>query len=284
MNFVEFIRYVIYGLTQGFFEVLPISSSGLVTFVQEISGQEFVEVNNNFFLAVVNIGSLGAIIMYFKKTIKKLIVESYRFVIKKEDNVEYKKSFAFSKNILIAVIPTGIVGVIFTLQDISFGGYLLIVLGVGALLTGTILYYGRFNTDRYTNTVVTRKQAWYVGVFQILSIVPGVSRLAVTTAAGTHKEMSHETSLTFSLLIYIPISIGTIFVLFITGIIDYGNVEFPWYMFLYYGVSMLVSYFATKYALKYIFIITRRGNFRFFYILNLIFGFVALIIGVMQVN
>lgn len=284
MDFLELIRYIFYGLTQGVFEVLPISSSGVVTFIQEISQQEFIAMNNNFFLAVVNLGSLGAIIVYFKKTIKMLIVESYLYKVKKEETVEYKKSFVLLKNILIAVIPAGVAGVIYAFQDISFDGYLMVVLGVGALLTGTILYYGRFNTDRYTNIVVTRKQAWYVGLFQVLSILPGVSRLAVTTAAGTHKEMSHETSLTFSLLIYIPISIGSILVLLITGIVDFNSPDFPWYMYLYYSVSLLVSYFATKYALKYIFIITRKGNFRFFYIFNLIFGLVTLVIGITQLN
>jgi undecaprenyl-diphosphatase len=284
MDIIEFIRYVVYGLTQGFFEVLPISSSGLVNFIQNIANREFIDTNNNFFLAVVNLGSLVAVVIYMRKRIKTLLVESYKYAVKKEENVDYKKSYRFLINILIAAIPTGVVGVIYAFQGINFNGYDLVIVGVGALLTGTILFYSRNTVDRYTNTIVNRNQAWYVGIFQILSIIPGVSRLAVTTAAGTHKEMSYETSLIFSLLIYIPISLGSIFVLFITGAINYSAVGNPWYTAIYYIVSLIVSFFATMAALKYLFIITRKGNFRFFYVINLFFGFVSLMIGIAQLN
>jgi len=284
MNFVDLIRYIVYGLTQGFFEVLPISSAGLVSFIQEISQQDFSEVNNNFFLAFVNLGSLFAVIIYLKKRIRKILVESYRYVVKKSTDDEHKKSFMFLKNIVIAILPTGIIGIVYSFLNIDYKEYGMVILGVGALLTGTILYYARFNTDRYTNTIVNRRQAWYIGVFQVLSILPGVSRLAVTTAAGTHRELSHETSLTFSLLIYIPISLGTIFVMLVTS--GLGNEVFsvPGYTIIYYLASLLFSFIATMVALKYLFIITRKGNFRFFYILNLIFGVVALFLGVSQLN
>lgn len=280
MDIVEMIRYIIYGLLQGFMEVLPLSSSGVVSFVTHVARDEFL--NNEAFLVVVNLGSLVAIIIYFRETIIKLFKHSYAHVIKREVNEENIKTIEFIKNIIIAIIPIIIVGFIYTVYGAGLEEYTLIIVGIGALLTGTILYSSRNTTDRYTKTIVNRKQAWYIGLFQILAVLPGVSRLGVTTAAGTHKELSFETSLTFSLLIYIPVSIGTIFFLIVSGVVDFSVLNSDGYIYIYYLISMIVSFFATFLALKYIFIITRRGNFKIFYIFNILFGIAALTIGIIN--
>ncbi|HKL47742.1 MAG TPA: hypothetical protein VJ878_03655 [Candidatus Izemoplasmatales bacterium] len=54
------------------------------------------------------------------------------------------------------------------------------------------------------------------------------------------------------------------------------------YMYIYYFIALLVSFIGTIYALKFIFIITRKGNFRLFYVYNLIFGLVVLLIGLIN--
>jgi len=284
MNIIELLLYIFYGIIQGFFEVLPVSSSGLVSFFQSVTNDQFEY--NNFFLVVVNIGSLSAIIIYMKKEIKRLLVESYDNLVKKEVDKKNKKSVEYLKSIVIAIIPIGVLGVIYTSLDINFGAYSLIVIGLGALITATVLFASRKRTDMFTNTKVTTKKAWYIGLVQLFSVIPGVSRLAITTAAGTQKELSYETSLTFSILMYIPISIGTILVSIVYGLIDIkALLDFDTsnlWMYFYYFIAMLVSFFGTLYALKVIFIFTRKGNFRMFYIYNLVFGFIALIIGLSQ--
>jgi undecaprenyl-diphosphatase len=284
MDIVELLRYLLYGAIQGFFEVLPISSSGHVIFFKFVTNDDFI--TNNFFLFVVNFGSLLAIILFFRKTIYDLFCNAYKDVIKKEDNPEYRKSTKYLKNILIGIIPIGILGTILTAIDFDFTGHSLVIVGIGALLTATILYLSRKRTDMFTSTKITRKKAWYIGFFQVLALIPGVSRLAVSSTAGTHKELSYDTALRFSLMMYIPISIGTIIVSTILGINNFESfVDFDtsnFYNYLYYFVSFFMSYIGTIVALKFIFIITQKGNFRTFYIYNIVFGLIALIIGLMQ--
>ena len=284
MDIVELLRYLLYGAIQGFFEVLPISSSGHVIFFKFVTNDDFI--TNNFFLFVVNFGSLLAIILFFRKTIYDLFCNAYKDVIKKEDNPEYRKSTKYLKNILIGIIPIGILGTILTAIDFDFTGHSLVIVGIGALLTATILYLSRKRTDMFTSTKITHKKALYIGFFQVLALIPGVSRLAVSSTAGTHKELSYDTALRFSLMMYIPISIGTIIVSTILGInnfesfvdIDTSNL----YNYLYYFISFFMSYIGTIIALKFIFIITQKGNFRTFYLYNIVFGLIALIIGLMQ--
>lgn len=284
MDILELIRYILYGIAQGIFEVLPISSSGQVSFIQFITNDQFEY--SQFFLNVVNLGSLFAIILYFRKMIKDLVCQTYLNVVKKDNNPEYVKSKTYFISIIIAIIPIGILGTVLTLYDVEFRDFSLILIGVGSLLTATILYLSRHRTDRFTSTKVTHKKAWYIGMLQLLALIPGVSRLAVTATAGTHQELSYNTSLKFSILISIPISLGTIIVSILRGFIDIDTLlDFDTsngYMYFYYFLSMVVSFIGTFYALKFIFIITQKGNFRMFYLYNLIFGLVVLFIGIMQ--
>ncbi|MDD3383076.1 MAG: undecaprenyl-diphosphate phosphatase, partial [Bacilli bacterium] len=85
---IDAIKYFLLGLIQGFTEPLPISSSGHVTIFREIFNITFEE----NFLIIVNFGSLLAIIFYFRKMIKDLIVGSFNYIFKKnsEKQVENK--------------------------------------------------------------------------------------------------------------------------------------------------------------------------------------------------
>ncbi|MDA3932008.1 MAG: undecaprenyl-diphosphate phosphatase [Tenericutes bacterium] len=281
MSIVEFIRYILFGIVQGVFEVLPVSSSGHVAFIQNLTSEEFN--NSLFFLILVNLGSLLAIILYMRKTIKLLACDSYKYVIKKDHNPEYKKSVNYVKNIIIAIIPIGSLGIIFSVYNVLYDEYILIIIGIGALLTATILYLARKRTDMFTSTKMTYKKSIYIGLVQLLAVIPGVSRLAITTAAGTRSELSHETALKFSIMISIPISVGALVISLVIGLFDIKSlIDFDTtnaYIFIYYFTAMFVSFIGTFYALKFIFIITRKGNLRLFYIYNLLFGLTALFIG-----
>src|SRR6056297_244361 len=135
MDFIELLRYILYGVVQGFLEVLPISSSGHVAFFQAISEDGFTY--STFFLIVINMGSLAAIILYFKSFLKEMICHAYRYLIKKDEKLEYKYTTDYAKSIIIGIIPVAVVGTIFALTDLSFGKYSLIVIGLGGLLTST---------------------------------------------------------------------------------------------------------------------------------------------------
>ncbi|MFP4478402.1 MAG: undecaprenyl-diphosphate phosphatase [Candidatus Izemoplasmatales bacterium] len=281
MSLIELIRYIFFGIIQGVLEVLPVSSSGHVAFIQRLTSEDFN--NGLFFLILVNLGSLLAIMLYMKNTIKQLVCDTYKYLVKNDQGPEVKKSVKYVKNIIIAIIPIGILGVVFSVYNVFYDEYILIIIGMGSLLTATILYLARKRTDMFTGTKLTHKKSLYIGLVQMLAVIPGVSRLAITTAAGTRKELSHETALKFSIMISIPISIGALIISLIIGIYDAKSlIDFDTtnvHIFVYYFVSMVVSFFGTFYALKFIFIITRKGNIRLFYIYNLLFGLTALLIG-----
>ncbi len=193
MDFFELLKYIIFGFIQGLFEVLPISSSGQVSFMQNVLNADIS--TTTLFLVIVNFGSLIAIIIFLRKTIINILKGLYRYFIKNERNKETKENYEFAINIIIAIIPIGIVGIIWGQFDYLFEDYLLIIIGLGSLFTATVLYSTRSKTDMFTETKPTYKKSLYIGLVQVLAIIPGVSRLAITTTSGINKKLSHETAL-----------------------------------------------------------------------------------------
>lgn len=281
---IEIIKYIILGAIQGFTEVLPISSSGHVAFVQE-----FIDLgidNSVFFLIIINLGSMIAVVYYLRKDFKVLLVDSFDYIFKKKRNPEVVKSFCYSRNVVIGIIPIILVGYFFNLLINPF--YVanpLVVIGVGSLFTATTLYVVRNVTNSNINRDISSSDSFYIGVFQVVSIIPGLSRLGVTTAAGLHRKLSMDSALRFTFIMFIPISIGSIFQLLlstefnpetITSSFDFSN----YLHYIYYLSALAMSIVATYYALKWIFIWFRRGKLGFFYIYNFVFGFASIIIGI----
>ncbi len=280
----EIIKYIILGLIQGITEVLPVSSSGHVAFVQEVF--KFDIDNSVFFLIILNLGSMIAVFYYLRKDIIEMLRDFLKYVFQKNREKIVVKSFCYIRNVIIGIIPLFIFGYFLNLLIYPFyESNPLIMIGIGSLATATILYVIRNVTNSNINKEFTGKDSFFIGIVQIISILPGLSRLGVTTAAGLHRKLSMDSALKFTFIMFIPISIGAIFQQVITAefnpeqivtSFDFTNVLH----YIYYLSAFAVSIVTTYFALKWVFIWFRRGKLGFFYIYNFIFGFAALIIGI----
>jgi len=148
--FLEIIEYIVLGLIQGVTEVLPISSSGHVTFAQEMFNTDID--NSVFFLIVLNLGSIISIIYYLRKDLKVYFTDFYLYVFRKNREKSVKKNFCYLRNVFYGILPIMIIGffVSYFIQDI-YDANSLIFIGVGALMTATIL----FAVYRYYASVCT---------------------------------------------------------------------------------------------------------------------------------
>jgi undecaprenyl-diphosphatase len=283
---IEIIKYIFLGAVQGVTEVLPISSSGHVAFFQEFLDLDID--SSVFFLIVLNLGSMIAVIFFLRKDIVELIIDFYKYVFKKNRDKNITKNFFYVKNVIIGIIPIGIFGFLITdmVSDLYLE-YTFLLIGIGSLITATILYAVRNTTNANINLTFDGKDSFFIGVMQVFSIIPGLSRLGVTTAAGLNRKLSMDSALKFSFMMFIPISIGSI----LQQIIEYqfnpvnmvGGFDFSdFWHYLYYFLGFVTSIILTYYALKLVFIWFRRGNLGFFYIYNFIFGMIAIFIGVLR--
>ncbi len=185
-------------IVQGLTEFLPVSSSGHLVILQKIFNFSQPPV---LFDILVHVGTLGAIVFYFKKELKAITQK----IIRREKN---------EVNILVMVIigtlPTALIG--FFLQGYIFQIFdSLRLVGVSLLITAGLLFSSQFiQTPRRDFKHLNWKDALFIGFFQALAILPGVSRSGSTIVSGLWRDLKKRPAFLFSFCLAIPAIFGAL--------------------------------------------------------------------------
>lgn len=209
---MSYFEAVILGLVQGLAEFLPISSSGHLALLQHFFGIEGESVLA--FAVLLHLGTLISVFIVYWKDILELILEL--FAVFKDIftgkglriNVNPTRRLGFM--IIVATIPTGIIGIVFNDMFASF--YLsLLPIGIGLLITGTIMWIAE-RIPRLTKGVKEMKfrHAVLVGICQGIAITPGISRSGSTLVGGLFSGLNREFAVKFAFLISIPSILGSV--------------------------------------------------------------------------
>lgn len=205
-----YIVMLILGLIQGIAEFLPISSSGHLVLLQNIP--YFEETINStagtsklFINVALHLATLIAIIIYFRKDIFKIILEFLYDCKNRETN---GNGFINMRNIIIACIPAGIIGLM--LHDIfenEFSSpiivfFMLTFNGIVLISTKIIKLKSRKLDE------IGIMSAFFIGLFQAIAIIPGISRSGMTITGGMIAGLKPEESARFSFLMAIPVIAG----------------------------------------------------------------------------
>ncbi|MBW2023253.1 MAG: undecaprenyl-diphosphate phosphatase [Deltaproteobacteria bacterium] len=200
----------ILGFIQGLTEFLPISSSGHLVIFQNLLG--FAE--PQLLLDVtLHVGTLLAVVVYFKEDIFKITRQVLAIVISRIDSSHGTKPDNQDKLILwiiIASIPTALIGFFFKgpLERLFTS---VSVVGVMLLVTGIIIGITYFIPSRYTSRMnIDLITALLIGTAQGLAIIPGISRSGATIACGLLCGLDRELAGRFSFLVAIPAIIGAL--------------------------------------------------------------------------
>jgi undecaprenyl-diphosphatase len=282
-SILEFLKYILLGIVQGITEVLPISSSGHVTIAQSILNIDTDQ--GILFLILVNLGSLIAILLHFRKPLFRLVKNFFLWIFVPAKKAETEEDFHYCLKIVVASVPAGIAGFFLAdTIDALYADFKLVIVGVGLLITATFLYVVRNASYVNGRQKVSYRDAIAVGTGQMFAIIPGLSRSGITTSTGLLRKLSMETTLVFSFMLYIPISVGSFIKYFLEWVTDpigfsLGfDLSNPW-QYLYYLVAAIFSLFATLFSLKFIFVLFRKGKLIIFSIYTFLLGSLALIIG-----
>jgi len=208
MEYIIFIlKSIIMGVVEGLTEFLPVSSTGHLVITGNLIGFEgynpkYVET----YTYVIQLGAILAVVILYWKKIKETLIHFF------PQKVGYEKSgFRFWLMILIACIPGGILGVL--LDDLA-EEYLFtpISVAVTLFLGGIWMIYAekRLRKDglRKQDLNISAKQAWIIGLFQCLAIIPGMSRSASTIIGGWIAGLSSVAAAEFSFFLAIPVMLG----------------------------------------------------------------------------
>lgn len=203
------LKAIILGIIQGLTEFLPVSSSGHLTVAQHLLGVP--EERILFFTVVLHVGTLVSIFFVYSKDIyhlcKEFVLLIFELITGKglKFNNEYRK---LGLLIIIATIPTGLMGILF--KDLFTGFYKSqLIIGISLIITGTLLWVAE---KIHTGEKDLKKMRWYdaifVGIFQGLAITPGISRSGSTIVGSLFRGFNKKLATRFSFLISIPSIMG----------------------------------------------------------------------------
>lgn len=195
---MDWIQALILGIIQGLTEYLPVSSSGHLAIGQAFFGMDDGEDNLMFTVAVHVATVLSTLVVLWRE-----IAWLFKGVVKCEMNAETK----YLLNIVVSMIPVGIVGLFFKDQvEEAFGSGLLLV-GFCLLITASLLIFSYYARPRQKEDI-SWKDALIIGIAQAVAVLPGVSRSGSTIATGIMLGNKKEKLAQFSFLMVIPPILG----------------------------------------------------------------------------
>jgi undecaprenyl-diphosphatase len=197
---------VVLGIVQGLTEFVPVSSSAHLVLVPWLLGWQFDPQAAFVFDVLVQLGTLVAVILFFWNDLLTLARSVVRDVLRREPLASPESRLAWQ--IMLATIPAAVAGVLFKdLVAQAFNSPLhtsLYLLGTAALLL-TAELFGRPRRDL---TGLRFLDALWIGLAQVISLLPGISRSGSTIAAGMLRGLQRSQAARFSFIMSIPVMLG----------------------------------------------------------------------------
>ena len=195
---------VFLGVLQGITEWLPISSSGHLAIFQFY----FEEEPPILFDIILHLGSLCVIMHIMKDELKQVVSEFPSFISNFRDYSNYKGNQRLIGMIIVASIPTAIIGLTFNGTIIEAFYSEMHLVGGCLIFTGLLIWFSKnFSGDKQIDDFPF-KNALVVGFFQGLAILPGISRSGSTIAISKILGMDPVRAARFSFLLFIPAIVG----------------------------------------------------------------------------
>jgi undecaprenyl-diphosphatase len=195
---METLHILLLALVQGITEFLPISSSAHLILAPKIFG--FSDQGLAFDVAI-HIGSLLAVMSYFRKDLRLIITDFFGSLGQPEKATEHSQ---LGWMIIIATIPIIFTGLAFK-SFIEVHMRTALMIAIPTILFGLLLYWAdvQGKKDRDVSSM-DWKDALIIGLFQSIAIFPGTSRSGITMTAGLILGLSRKASSEFSFLLSIP--------------------------------------------------------------------------------
>lgn len=268
MNILELIKVIIIGIVEGITEWLPISSTGHMLLVDEFLQLNMSEAFKEMFFVVIQLGAILAVVVMFWG---KMFPFGFR-----EKPIIKKDIFSIWFKVLIACIPSGIMGVL-------FDDFLEAHFGTPVVIAAMLIFYGvlfivieAWNKKRKprVNTLaeINYKTAFTIGMFQVLSLIPGTSRSGATIIGALIIGVSRVAAAEFSFFLAIPTMFGASAFKLLKFGFDFTGTEL---LTLVFGmvVAFLVSILAIKFLMGYI----KKHDFRAFGWYRIVLGVIVLL-------
>lgn len=292
MDVIEWLKVVLLGIVEGITEWLPISSTGHMILVDEIFPLKVDADFMNVFEVVIQLGAiLAVVVLYFKdlwpfhtkaKARNKsyfanpsdvpLLAKCQKFA----DNYFYMDKIIMWLKIAFSCLPAAVIGLAFNdWIEAHLMNY--VVVAVALIVYGVLfIVIENYNKKRTPEMKRIRdigwKTAFLIGVFQLLSIIPGTSRSGSTIIGGILLGTSRELAAEYTFFLAIPVMFGASLLKIVSHGFTFTGVEVA-ILLVGMAVAFAVSIFAIKFLMKYI----KKHDFKVFGWYRIVLGGIVLL-------
>lgn len=272
MDIIEIFKAIILGIVEGITEWLPISSTGHMLLVDEFMQIDASKDFKDMFFVVIQLGAILAVVLLFWN-------KMWPFQFKdKEKPVIIKETFSIWFKVVVACIPGAIV-------TILFDDYVEAHLETPTIIGAALIFYGilfiiieNWNKQRMAKIEsiddITYKLAFIIGLFQVLSIIPGTSRSGATIIGALLIGISRVAAAEFTFFLAVPVMFGLSFLKVVKFVMDGVSITANEVGVLVVGVlvAFLVSVVVIKFLMGYI----KKHDFKVFGLYRIIIGLVVI--------
>jgi undecaprenyl-diphosphatase len=199
---MDYLDAVVLGIVEGLTEFLPVSSTGHLTIAEKALGLEVDDPAVTAYTAVIQMGAIAAVVVYFARDIARIATAWVRGLY----DAEWRghRDHRMGWYVIVGSIPVGVAGLLG--KDLITGGLRsLWVVAVALVAWSAVMWLAeRVATQQRSEKQLTLRDAVLIGVVQICSLVPGVSRSGATISAGLFVGLDRVAATRLSFFLSIP--------------------------------------------------------------------------------
>ena len=190
-------------LIQGLTEFLPVSSSGHLVLVPHLTG---LPDHGQVIDVAVHLGTLGAVMVYFRSDVLR-VASGFLDILSGDRKSEDARLFL---GLVIATVPVVIAGLLFRITGFSDMLRSVAVVAWATIIFAVVLFVCDRNKRRQEEARNwSIRQAWVLGLWQVLALIPGTSRSGITISGARWLGFDRENSVRFAMLMSIPVILAS---------------------------------------------------------------------------
>ncbi|TCO68695.1 undecaprenyl-diphosphate phosphatase [Marinisporobacter balticus] len=271
LDFIEIFKVIFLGIVEGITEWLPISSTGHMLLVDEFITLNMSDAFKEMFFVVIQLGAiLAVVVMFWKKMFPFQFRDKTQPIIKKD-------TFSLWFKVVFACIPGAVI-------TILFDDYIEAHLHTPIAIAAALIFYGIafivieiWNKKRLPTTSkledITYQTAFLIGLFQVLSIIPGTSRSGATIIGALLIGVSRVAAAEFTFFLAVPVMFG----LSAIKILKFG-ISFTSAELLILVIGMVVAFAVSVFVIKFLMGYIKKHDFKAFGWYRIVLGIAMLLV------
>lgn len=275
LDFLEILKVIFLGIVEGITEWLPISSTGHMLLVDEFISLDMSDAFKEMFFVVIQLGAILAVVLLFWN-------KMFPFQFKdKSQPVIRKDIFSLWFKVVVACIPGAVI-------TILFDDFIEAHLHTPVVIAATLIIYGvafilveNWNKSRRPSvrklSDITYQTAFMIGLFQVLSIIPGTSRSGSTIIGALLIGVSRVAAAEFTFFLAVPVMFG----LSAIKILKFGFAFTPAEL-LVLGIGVVVAFGVSVFVIKFLMGYIKKHDFKIFGWYRIVLGVIVLLYFTLQ--